>query len=331
MKRIILITLSLTVSTIFCAAFSQSRTVLTGPVGRSVITTDTPSNNGNDIWKQLEQERIEAEKAEQERIATEKAEQERIAAEKKAEQEKVAAEKAEQERLAAEKKAEQEKLAAEKKAEQERLAAEKKVEQERLAAEKKAEQERLAAEKTAHKDSIRTDRKERIAAYPWTHIVLFNGAYALYPEYAVGITYACVKQWGFYISAMTSPSFLFNYDYNADEYGNVDGEYLFYSEKKKSMRLTATVGTLVRMRAPVYFYAGAGYGYRGVFYETTDGKWAAWHTQNTVYHGMSWEAGIMGNIKGFGLSAGISGITDFNNIYYEAKIGIGFCINKKKS
>ena len=367
MKRVVSSIVLLLVLSISSSAFSQERNVIvnTNSAGRTVITTNPNSNGNVDIWAQLEQERIAAEKAEQERIAAEKkaeqerieaekraeqerieaakraeqerlaaekAEQERIAAEKKAEQERLAAEKAEQERIAAEKKAEQERLAAEKKAEQERLAAEKKAEQERLAAEEaehlaaeKAEQERLAAEKKTHSDSVKTARKERIAAYPWSNLIMVNGAYALCPEYAFGITYARVKQYGFYISAMMNPSILFQADNHATATGKINDEYPFYSGEHKSTRISGTVGGLVRLYIPMYFYAGVGYGYRGLFYETTDHKWVAWHTKNTIYHGMHWEAGLMGNIKGFAISLGVSSITDFSNMYYEAKLGLGYC------
>ena len=378
MKRVVSSIVLLLVLSISSSAFSQERNVIvnTNLVGRTVITTNPNSNGNVDIWAQLEQERIAAEKAEQERIAAEKAEQERIAAEKaeqeriaaekaeqeriaaekaeqeriaaekkaeqeriaaekkaeqeriaaeKAEQERIAAEKAEQERIAAEKKAEQERIAAEKKAEQERIAAEKKAEQERIAAEKNAEQERIAAEKKAHSDSVKTARKERIAAYPWSNFVMLNGAYALYPEYAFGITYARVKQYGFYVSAMMNPSIRFHADHYGSASGAIDGEYPFYSGKHTSTRISATAGALVRLHIPMYLYAGVGYGYRGLFYETTEHEWVAWRTANTIYHGMNWEAGLMGNIKGFVISLGVSSITDFSNMYYEAKLGLGYC------
>lgn len=273
---------------------SQSRVVVnTENNNRTVITG---SGNGGDIWAQLEAERLAAEKAEQERIAAEKAEQERIAKEK-AEQERLAAEKAEQERIA------------------------------KMRADSvKAEQYKLELSKQqAHKDSVNQARKERIQSYPWTNFIMLNGAYALYPEYAFGITYGRVKQGGFYINAMMNTSFKFSSEYTGDSNGYIQGEYPFYTGEKKSTRVSATLGGLVRMHAPVYFYAGLGYGYRGLFYETTDGEWVAWHTPNTVYHGMHWEAGLMGNIKGFGISMGISGITDFGNIYYEGKLGLGYC------
>ena len=303
---------------------AQERNVIvnTNSVDRTVITTNPTSEGNMDIWTQLEQERIAAEKAEQERIE----------AAKKAEEERLAAAKAEQERIAAEQAA---RLAAEK-AEQERIAAE----QERYKSEK-AEQQRIAdsistakrlemqAIKKAHQDSIKTARKERIAAYPWSNFIMVNGAYAFYPEYAFGITYARVKQCGFYISAMMNPSIRFHADYHASAhgtiYGDFYGEYPFYSGNYTSTRVSATAGTLIRLHIPMYLYAGVGYGYRGLFYETTDHEWVAWHTANTIYHGMHWEAGLMGNIKGFAISLGVSSITDFSNMYYEAKLGLGYC------
>ena len=109
MKSVSSIVLLLLVVCISSRAFSQQRNVVinTNSIDRTVIT-----NGSNvDIWEQLEQERIAAEKAEQARIAAERAEQERIAAEK-AEQARIAAENAEQARIAAEK-AEQARIAAE--------------------------------------------------------------------------------------------------------------------------------------------------------------------------------------------------------------------------
>ena len=134
MKRVFSTILLLLVLSFSYPIFSQQRNVVinTSSVDRTVITTDP----NVDIWTQLEQERIAAERVEQARIAAERAEQERIAAER-AEQERIAAERAEQARIAAAR------IAAER-AEQERIAAER-VEPESIAAEN-AEQERIAAE-----------------------------------------------------------------------------------------------------------------------------------------------------------------------------------------
>jgi ferredoxin len=120
---------------------AQERNVIinTNLVDRTVITTNPTSGGNMDIWAQLEQERIAAEKAEQERIE----------AAKKAEEERLAAEKAEKERLAAEQAA---RLAAEK-AEKERLAAEQAA---RLAAEKaEFEKKKIVAQGQAEAEANR--------------------------------------------------------------------------------------------------------------------------------------------------------------------------------
>ena len=299
MKKVFSSILLLLLIAISYPIVAQERNVIvnTNSVDRTVITTNPTSEGNMDIWAQLEQERIAAEKAEQERIE----------AAKKAEEERIAAEKAKQERYKAEK------------AEQQRIA-------DNISTAKRLEAQAI---KKAHQDSLKTARKERIASYPWSNFIMVNGAYALYPEYAFGITYACVKQCGFYISAMMNPSIRFHADYHSwwgwilgEDYGY---EYPFYSGNYTSTRVSATAGTLVRLHIPMYLYAGVGYGYRGLFYETTDHEWVAWHTANTIYHGMHWEAGLMGNIKGFAISLGVSSITDFSNMYYEAKLGLGYC------
>ena len=202
MKRVLSIFLLLLIA-ISYPIVAQERNVIvnTNSVDRTVITTNPTSEGNVDIWTQLEQERIAAEKAEQERIEVAK----------KAEEERLAAEKAEKERLAAEQ------------AEQQRIA-------DSITTAKRLE---MQAIKKAHQDSLKIARKERIAAYPWSNFIMVNGAYAFYPEYAFGITYACVKQCGFYISAMMNPSIRFHADYHSWEngtiYGDYSDEYPFYS------------------------------------------------------------------------------------------------------
>ena len=239
----------------------------------------------------------------------------------------MAAKKAEEERIAVQERiaAEQAARLAEEKAKQERIKAEM-AEQQRIA-DSISTAKRLEAEaiKKAHQDSLKAARKERIAAYPWSNFIMVNGAYAISPEYAFGITYARVKQFGFYLNAMMNPSTQFNADYHATEDGKINGVYPFYTGEHNSTRISATLGGLVRLRAPLYLYAGVGYGYRGLFYETTKQEWVAWHTSNAIYNGMHWEAGLMGNIKGFAISLGISSITDFSAMYYEGKLGLGYC------
>lgn len=310
-RAIILSSIFFLVSNVCLAQFSRNVIVSTG---------------GLSLYEQLEKERIEAEKAaEAERIAQEEAEkkaaeQARIQAEQKAEAEK---QKAEAERLAKEEKerkaAEEARVKAEQKAEAERIAAE----EARIKAEKKAEEEKQKAEEREQK---KQERKARIAAYPWSHMIMANAGISNSPDYAFGLTYAYVKHVGFYVSAMSNFGFKFNAKYDAQSDGSLykTYEFPFYTGKTEYTRLEATVGGMVRMRIPLYAYAGVGYGYRGLYCEAINGEWVRIHNNSTAYHGAVVEAGLTGNIKGFLISAGYS-VYISKGIYHQAKLGIGYC------
>ena len=349
----------LTILLLSCAtiAVAQNWVVSTGTTSSTFINLkDTTGGGTMSIWEQLEQERIAQEKAEQQRLLQEQAErevaekariereeQERLAAELRAQQEK-----AEQERLAAEKaqQKEQERLAAElraqrEKAEQERLAAEKarQKEQERIAAEQRAQQKEVARQEAerqavlhkAYKDSVKAVKKERFTewknSFPMSHILMANGAFALYPEYAFGLTYGQVHIGGWYVNAMLNANIhTTSTDAAAFNYTPL------YTGKQDAMRLSATIGGLVRLYIPMYFYAGIGYGYRAAYFEDIEQNWVRQDYSYTMPgHGVHWELGFMGNIKGFSLSAGLSAISgiSYATTYYEAKIGIGCFINQK--
>jgi hypothetical protein len=310
-RAIILSSIFFLVSNVCLAQFSRNVIVSTG---------------GLSLYEQLEKERIEAEKAaEAERIAQEEAEkkaaeQARIQAEQKAEAEK---QKTEAERLAKEEKerkaAEAARIKAEQKAEADRLAAE----EARIKAEKKAEEEK---QKATEREQKKQERKARIAAYPWSHMIMVNAGLSSSPDYAFGLTYAYVKQGGFYVSAMSNFGFKFNAKYDAQSDGSLykTYEYPFYTGKTEYTRLEATVGGMVRMRIPLYAYAGIGYGYRGLYCEAINGEWVRIHNNSTAYHGAVVEAGLTGNIKGFLISAGYS-VYISKGIYHQAKLGIGYC------
>lgn len=331
-RAIILSSIFFLVSNVCLAQFSRNVIVSTG---------------GLSLYEQLEKERIEAEKAaeveriaqeeaekkaaEVERIAQEEAEkkaaeQARIQAEQKAEAEK---QKAEAERLAKEEKerkaAEAARIKAEQKAEAERIAAE----EARIKAKKKAEEEK---QKAAEREQKKQERKARIAAYPWSHMIMVNAGLSSSPDFAFGLTYAYVKQGGFYVSAMSNFVFRFDSKFEARDGGLTNtyenyGWYPyepFYTGKTEYTRLEATVGGIVRMRIPLYAYAGVGYGYRGLYGEAVNGEWVRIHNNSTVYHGAVVEAGLTGNIKGFLISAGYS-VYISDGIFHQAKLGIGYC------
>ena len=324
--------------------------------------------------RQAEQERIAAEKkAEQERIAAEKAateaarqaEQERIVAEKKAEQERMAAEKAaaeaarqaEQERIAAEKKAEQERIAAEKaaaeaarQAEQERIAAEKKAEQERIAAEKAAaeaarhaEQERIAAEKKAEQVRIAAEKqaareeqqrkaqhkKDSLRALPWNTFFTVNVAASPIPQFSYGFKVGMVKVVGWYFSAMSN--FHFKGAFTPFE----QKETYVLTGKQKGTKFSCLAGLTVRPCKPLSLHIGAGFGYRALTMETSNG-WRNYPKR--TYYGVDAAFGLMFHIKGVVLSAeAVCTAVDFNHSEVEfknrieAKIGVGFMLENKKN
>lgn len=163
---------------------------------------------------------------------------------------------------------------------------------------------------------------------PWKNFIMVNGGFTTLPDYSFGITYARVKKNGFYLSAMSNFNFRFNADYYAIKNTSVNGVYPMYTGQKEYTKITASVGYIGRLGAPIYLYLGAGYGYRGLFYETSEQEWVAIKGDHCIYHGGMAEVGLMTNIKGFALSLGFSIICDMKNLsnyYPEAKVGIGYC------
>lgn len=278
--------------------------------------------------KKTEQERVAAEKAAAE--AAKKAEQERIAAEKAAERERMAAEKAaEQERIAAEKAA----ADAAKKAEQERIATEKKAEQDSIAAEKKAEQERLAAERQAKKeahDRLVQHRRDSIRALPFNTFFTLNVACSGIPQWSYGFKVGQVRKAGWYVSLMT------NFNFKGAFSNFNDKQDYVLTGKQKTTRLSATAGLVVRPCKPMSILLGAGFGYRSLNIETTDG-WRNYPKR--TFYGPEVAFGFMFHIKWFVLTTEVVAIPyDFNHSEVkwhkriEGKLGIGFMLpNKKKN
>ena len=263
-----------------------------------------------------EQARIAAEKAEEE--AARQAEQDRIAAEKKAEQERIAAEKATE---ASAKQAEQERIAAEKKAEQEHTAAEKAA----ADAAKKAEQKRIAAERQRKAQH----RRDSLRALPWNTFFTVNAGASTIPQFSYGFKIGMVKVAGWYFSAMSN--FHFKGMFTPFE----QNETYVLTGKQNSIRLSGIVGLAVRPCKPLSLHIGAGFGYRALTIEATNG-WRNYPKR--TYYGVDAAIGLMFHIKSFAISAeAVCTAVDFNHSEVafknriEARIGVGFMLpNKKK-
>lgn len=167
----------------------------------------------------------------------------------------------------------------------------------------------------------------------WHNFVLLNGAFSDMPEYSFGITYARVSKVGFYVNAMTNFKGCFTADYVFYNYSDFNAhssyyreELPFYNGNKEVTRLSASAGVVACLGIPLYAYAGAGYGFRGIFYQTVDNKWVQYRS----VHNAVCELGLIGQYKGFSLSVGYSLTVNSSMLCHEAKIGIGYCFKDIK-
>lgn len=183
------------------------------------------------------------------------------------------------------------------------------------------------------RDSSKTEMLARWKSYPWTNIILANGSFSSAKTFGFGVTYARVKQFGFYVSAMSGTNFRFSEDYIVDRvYGAwIAGDQdfssrqeIFFSGKQEITNFSLTAGAIFRLKAPLYLYVGTGYGYIGRYYELAGT--AKWGRVKGSLHGMSYECGLMGNIKGFGISMGMEFIENFSSpTLILGKLGLGYC------
>lgn len=164
----------------------------------------------------------------------------------------------------------------------------------------------------------------------WHNFVLLNGAFSNIPDYTFGLTYARVSKVGFYVNAMTNFNYHFPVEYQCEWYGRVDDNNYtpFYTGKKEYTHISTSAGVVACLGIPLYAYAGLGYTYHGRFYETTDGKWIKYASED---HFANAEIGLIGQYKGFSLSLGvICAFDEIGHSYWHAKVGVGYCFKDKK-
>lgn len=104
----------------------------------------------------------------------------------------------------------------------------------------------------------------------------------------------------------------------------------FYTGQVKNTHYMVNVGLTVDLTgnhwddSMLALYVGAGYGCRYQMWQTTEDQWIRYYP--TTYKNYSVEAGLIGSIKGFTISAGVSTI-GFK--YLEATVGIGWTFPSK--
>lgn len=140
-----------------------------------------------------------------------------------------------------------------------------------------------------------------------------NGGYSPDSGAMLGATIGQVGTIGWYVKGMTTLSSTPATDFECDEKGTIDGVVPAYSGASQKSKYFAVAGVNLRLGAPVYLYAGAGYVSRNLTWELSDGRWVKQLTGS--YKGVAIDAGLMGRIGHIALSAGatlVSGRVDFN-------------------
>lgn len=142
--------------------------------------------------------------------------------------------------------------------------------------------------------------------------------FGLDKAFSYGVMVGVVKKYGPYLKA--------KYDFKnnstdlecMDDGYNEAGNEVWFTGKKKNTRMSVTAGALMRVTLPLYVYAGAGYGYRTLAWETIDGKWAK--NKDHSYNGLEFETGVVYRYTNYAVSAGIQ-TNQFK--FWELNIGVG--------
>ena len=171
--------------------------------------------------------------------------------------------------------------------------------------------------------SANAQRKELPEEWDMTHMVMWGVGASIAPQWSFGMTYGQVRILGWYVSAFTGTGYHFNGDYELDRSNYPIGDYPLETDRFNGQvskaRLSITGGMLFRTIKPLWFYVGAGYGYRSIVYGTYGGYWLK--PQAYTYSSVAIEGGLIYNFRRVVISAGFSTI-GFN--YIDGRLGVGF-------
>ena len=168
--------------------------------------------------------------------------------------------------------------------------------------------------------------KNQIAELPWTNTIMLNYLYD--GGHSLGLTYARCKLAGFYVNTMIGLDWQKSAG-KAECYSDYDGDCLLTNQRKDQRLFSITAGGVLRMGCPLYLYTGLGYGYNKVLNKSMDGRWIEVYGSScyrlSTYSAFNYQCGLMGNIKGFTISAGYSLLYSRSScIHHEIQVGIGY-------
>ncbi len=136
--------------------------------------------------------------------------------------------------------------------------------------------------------------------------------------FSYGVMVGLVKKYGPYVKA--------KYDFKdnstdlecTNDGFNEAGNEVWFTGQKKNTRMSLTAGAMMRVALPLYVFAGAGYGYKTLAWETVDGNWAK--NKENSYSGLEFETGLVYRYTNYAVSAGVQ-TNQFK--FWEFNIGVG--------
>lgn len=148
----------------------------------------------------------------------------------------------------------------------------------------------------------------------------------------IGLLYARVKRWGWFVSARTNGGGEIRTQYSCFSSGQIDSEfpeeYYRIGPSEKRNRYGLTAGGIYRFAFPFYIWFGGGYGNRKVawhakFYSYEDDRetrdlWLK--SREDSYRGIELTIGLLFRYRRYALSAGLLTI---NGGFWEMSGGIG--------
>lgn len=199
----------------------------------------------------------------------------------------------------------------------------------------------ISSSQDAHYNFIMKPRK----VYDWDQMILAHYEYSFMDAHRFGLTYGMCKTAGWYISVMGGVGKHPHADMVATKDENLMNNYVGcifpdddatgltpltqvpdYTGNKSEQYIGVSVGALVRMAKPAFWYAGVGMSYFTENWQTTNNTWV----QARKKIGPIVESGFMGNIKGFTLSAGFSCDVLMLEQGFGIKVGLGYTFPMKK-
>ncbi len=198
---------------------------------------------------------------------------------------------------------------------------------------KAIEQHRKDSIKDAQKAAKKAAFKAKVDAIPRKHFLLANYTYTFgNKSHNVGLTYGWCHVAGVYVNATLGIS---GFHYKTDGFvGLDDWSSYYYSDRDltnthTTQRISFNTGLMVRLGCPLYFMGGVGYCYHTLAYKATNGDWMKVRNGSESNNAMTYQVGLLADIKGFSLMASFGGYV-YEKHQLEVSIGIGCAINGKK-